>query len=311
MQGRLVRNPAGVAAFLVLTFAIAWASWEAVIRIMHLDVTSAQFQLYALPGAFAPAIAAVMVRLIGGEGFADAGLRPNFRRWPYYVFALLLPVAVAAAIAFEADRLGPGHADFAMTAALKAYAGRGLPAHASGPFGAGILPGLLLSSLITTPILWGEEFGWRGYLQPRLFPGRPIAAAIATGPIWAIWHYPVVLRGYDYGDQPIAGAVVMIGCCILTSYIFAWLVERSGSIWSSSLAHSATNGVGAVLTTLWFFQVQQPVLTSYIGLLGLPPLFLVCLAIFFFGRPARSQPGSAAGTAIPSSHPRPRNRSSR
>ena len=290
-----IRNPKGVIAFLILAFAIAWTSWEIPIR-MGIPATSGVFQLFALPGAFAPAIAAILVRLFGGEGFADAGLRPHLKRWPYYLFALLLPIAVAGVIVLEVEQFGIGRPDFTMAAAIKAYAGRGFPLHAAGGLGLLIIPQLLVMAIITTPILWGEEFGWRGYLQPRLFPGKPILAALAVGPIWAVWHYPVVLRGYDFGDQAYAGAAVMPVSCTLISFIFAWLVERTGSIWSSSLAHAATNGVGGATTVLWFSGLNKPFLTSYIGVLGLAPLFAVCVAIFFFGR--RSAPTvSPAGLA--------------
>ena len=290
-----MRNPRGVIAFLILTFGIAWISWEIPIR-MGIPATSGIFQLYALPGAFAPAIAAILVRLLGGEGFADAGLRPHLKRWPYSLFGLLLPIAVAGMIVLEVEQFGIGHPDFTMAAAIKLYAGRGFPLHAAANLGLLIIPQLLVTAIITTPLLWGEEFGWRGYLQPRLFPGKPILAALATGPIWAVWHYPVVLRGYDFGDQAYAGAAVMLVSCVLISFIFAWLVERTGSIWSSSLAHAATNGVGGAMTVLWFAGLKQPVLTSYIGVLGLAPLFAVCLAIFFFGR--RSDPMARAAGLV-------------
>ena len=48
------------------------------------------FQLLILPGAFAPALAAYLVRaFVTREGFADAGLKPGLRRWRPYAFGLL------------------------------------------------------------------------------------------------------------------------------------------------------------------------------------------------------------------------------
>ena len=289
-----MRNPKGVIAFLVLAFGIAWISWEIPIR-MGISATSPIFQLYALPGAFAPAIAAALVRIFGKEGFGDAGLRPNLRRWPYYLLGLLLPVAVCGAILLEVEQLGLGHADLALTSVLKGAAARNVPPGLQPYVGLLIVPQLLVTAIITTPILWWEEFGWRGYLQPRLFPGKPILAALAIGPIWAVWHYPLVFRGYDFGDQSTLGAAAMVVTCTLISYIFAWLVERTGSIWSSSMAHAATNGIGGSLTFLWFSSLNQPALTVYIGVLGIAPLALVYLAIHLFGR--RSAPAEAAAAA--------------
>ncbi len=43
----------------------------------------------------APAIACFVVRRwVTREGFGDAGLRPNLRRWPLYLLALAWPFAV-------------------------------------------------------------------------------------------------------------------------------------------------------------------------------------------------------------------------
>ena len=291
-----MRNPKGVIAYLLLAFGIAWITWQVPIQ-LGVPASSPLFQLYILPGAFSPAIAALLVRVFGKEGFADAGLKLNFRHWPYFVFALLLPVAVVGAILLQVEASGLGHADFTLATAIKALAGRALPANTPAYVGLLIIPQLLFTAILTTPVLWGEEFGWRGYLQPRLFPGKPLLAALATGPIWAVWHYPLIFRGYDFGDQALPGAAVMLVSCTLVSYIFAWLVERTGSIWSSSLAHAATNGVGGSLTLLWFAGLKQPLLTSYIGVFGLAPLLLVCIAIHLLGRRTGSAsvaPGRAA-----------------
>ncbi len=42
----------------------------------------------------------------------------------------------------------------------------------------------MLNALLATPLLWGQEFGWRGDLQMRPYPGRPLLAAVGTGVIW-------------------------------------------------------------------------------------------------------------------------------
>lgn len=292
-----MRNPKGVIAYLVLAFGLAWVGWEIPIR-MGIQPTSPQFQLYALPGAFAPALAAVLVRIFGREGFGDAGLKLPLRRWPYFAFALLLPLAVVAAITLEATKLGLGQPDLTLASAIKGLTGRALPANAPPYLGLLVIPQMLVTAVLVTPILWGEEFGWRGYLQPRLLPGRPLASAAVTGAIWGAWHWPLIFRGYDFGEQTWAGAAVILGSCVLLSFIFAWLVERTGSIWASSLAHSATNVIGGGLTLLWFYDLKNPLMTSYIGVMAWPPFILLCLVILVFGRrrasgPAQSDAGSA------------------
>ena len=65
----------GIVSYLILAFGMAWGAWEIPIQ-LGLTPGSPLFQLLILPGAFAPAVSAVIVRKwITGEGFADAGLK--------------------------------------------------------------------------------------------------------------------------------------------------------------------------------------------------------------------------------------------
>jgi membrane protease YdiL (CAAX protease family) len=141
---------------------------------------------------FAPAIAAIVVRKrVTGEGFAGAGLRPHLRRgWRYYLFAVLLAPGLTGLIIALTVLFGVAepHPHFRLGAASPLVA--------------------LIIAIAVTPLLWGEEFGWRGYLQPRLLPGRPVWPAIATGAIWGVWHYPlIVLTGFNYPDAPVLGLI--------------------------------------------------------------------------------------------------------
>jgi uncharacterized protein len=142
-----------------------------------------------------------------------------------------------------------------------------------------------------TPVLWGEEFGWRGYLQRRLFADRPLLAAVATGIIWAVWHFPLIVRGYNYPDHPWLGTLIFPVSLVLTSIVFGWLRERSGSIWAASLAHSATNIVGGSLCLLWFYGAGNQIFLGYPGILSWLPLTLLCAWIVFSGQLSpRSKP---------------------
>lgn len=272
----------GVICFLLICFGLAWTSWEIALA-SGLSVLSWQFQLYALPGAFAPAIAAIVVRKwVTREGFADAGLRLHAARWPVYLFAWLLPLAVVAVVVAEAMALGVARPDFTLTRAIATgEAGHSLTALRNP--GLWIVPQLMAMAVLLTPVLWGEEFGWRGYLQTRIFPGRPVPAAIATGLIWGIWHYPVTLRGYDFPDQPILGSLLLTVCAVLLAYVFGWIRARSGSIWAPRLAHAATNSIGG-LTLLWLAGAKNLALVSYAGVLAIPPLLYVCSCLFWADR---------------------------
>ncbi len=270
----------GVVWYLIIAFGLAWSTWELTIR-LGISVLSWQFTICAIPGSFAPAIAAVIVRKwITPEGFADAGLSLHVRSWRYYLFAWLLPLIVAFVVTAEAITLGLAQPDFSLSRAVADGAAGHDVASLSG-VGLAIIPQVLVFALVATPTLWGEEFGWRGYLQPRLVTKSPEIAALYTGVIWGVWHWPLTLRGYDFPDRPIFGSFLLVALAILMSYIFEWLREKSKTIWAPSLAHASTNTIGG-LALLWFGGAIAP---STLSLLALAPLFVVCIAIFVFGEP--------------------------
>ena len=276
----------GIVAFLLIAFGLAWAGWEVVIR-AGVSVRS-PLALYALPTGFAPAIACFVVRKwVTREGFADAGLRLHLRKWPYYLVAWLLPIAVMACVVILAPIFGAGQADFSLERGFKYMALLGAPHRAWAPRSLMPLLGIfLVAAILLSPILFGEEFGWRGYLQLRLFPNKPVLSAVGTGVIWGLWHLPLNLRGYNFPDHPILGALVIFPVStIFLSILFGWLVQKTGSIWSSSLAHAATNGVGGNLFLLLFGGGGASFLyVSVLGLLGWIPLGALSAWIVFTGQ---------------------------
>jgi len=274
----------GITAYLLLSFGGAWALWLAALP-FGISPQSPLFQLLLLPGGFAPAVAAFIVRRwVTGEGFADAGLRPNLRHWHPYALGLLWPLAGVLAVVGLAGALGIAEPDPTLGRALSVLA-PGEVAPPLPPLLWAVVPvQLLVFSVLIAPVLFGEEFGWRGYLQKRIFVGRPLPAAVATGLIWGAWHYPLVLAGYQYPDDRLLGLFVFPVSCVLLSVVFGWLQDRAGSVWAPSLAHAATNAVGGSLLTLLFLGGPNWVFVSYLGILGWVPLGALCLWIVLTGR---------------------------
>lgn len=286
---RGVGSNKGVSTYLLIAFGLAWLLWEIPIR-MGVPISHPLFQMAILPGAFSPAVACVVVRKwITGEGFGDAGLKLNLRRsWRYHLVGWLLPVAVVAVIAGLAVVFGVAHPDWSMRQAVESLApGAEVPPTVASLMWLLVPAQLLLTALMVTPLLWGEEFGWRGYLQLRLFPGRPLLAAVATGLIWGIWHYPLLLRGYNFPVHPLLGLAVFPVGTVLLSIVFGWLRAKTGSVWSPSVAHSSTNAVGGSLISLIFVGQTETIFVGYLGMLSWVPLGLFCAWIVLTGRLAR------------------------
>lgn len=300
-----MNNRKGVIAFILIAFGIAWLNWEVVLR-SGIALDNPLFKILAMPSAFAPAIAAFIVRKwVTREGFGDAGLAIKVSKWPYYLVAWLLPLVGVGCIVILAPLFGLAKPDFTLIRGLKQVMPNGVPdAFLAHPWL--LVLGLPINAIFATPILFGEEFGWRGYLQLRLFPSQPVLSAIVTGVIWGIWHFPVNLRGYNYPDHRIAGLVVFPIATVFMSIIFGWLRVKSNSIWCPSLAHAATNAMGGTLFLLLLGGSGGDFLfISYAGILGYVPLGLLSAWIIVTGQlkptPApqtQNQLGQAAQSGV-------------
>jgi membrane protease YdiL (CAAX protease family) len=202
----------GVRAFLAITFALTW-----------LPFLPALFGGPAVPliMPFAPAVAAVVVRRwVTREGFGDLGLRPHLRSaWPWLGLALAWPLAAVPLAVAVASAVGAGSPDLGDVDVLSL----GLWA---------------VLSVVAAPIFLGEELGWRGYLQIRIWPGRPLVAAGVTGVVWAVWHYPLWLVTLELQLSILA---LMTASLIVTSVFLGWLMARSRTVWTPSVGHSTNN----------------------------------------------------------------------
>ena len=210
----------GIIIFLAIAFGLAWAGFIP--------------ELFGRRGSpalmpFAPAIAAFIVRKwVTREGFADSGWRPRPGRWRLYLLAFLWPVATTLLSVLIADAAGVGPADLSFPWGVK------------GP-GFLTLIGWMAVSVAIAPIIFGEEFGWRGYLQVRLLADNPWKAAIATGLIWGVWHYPLILSDSEqYGSLWVGLLVFPIATTNLSIFL-GWLRERTGDVWSTSIGHGSNN----------------------------------------------------------------------
>jgi len=273
----------GIIAYLLIAFGVAWSLWG-VLFSLGITPRDPRFQLWGTFPGFAPALAAIIVRKWSTrEGFADAGLPPNLRHWRYYLLAWLMPLGIAAVITGLAVILRVSMPDPTLQRAYRILSPESGPPALLLNLPLPILP--MLITWITTFLIWGEEFGWRGYLQVRLLPQRPALAGIVTGLIWGAWHAPMILASGDqYADTPLLGVLVFPITAALLSVIWDWLRLKTGSVWSSCLAHAATNSFGSLMMISLFYGGPHWTLVSYFGVLGWLPLGLICLWLVVSGQ---------------------------
>jgi membrane protease YdiL (CAAX protease family) len=260
----------GIVVFIAIAFGMAWAGMFAAPLLFGLSLVNPLVQLAGI--AFTPAIAAFIVRKwVTREGFADAGMRPRIREhWRLYLAAWLGPLAFAAVSLAVAVAVGLWDFDPASLALIP-----GAPVWAT-------IAALLVVVVVLTPIYWGEEFGWTSYLRLRLLPERPLLSTLATGLIWAIWHYPLAFMGYIEFDNVVLGLAVWTVSFMLQEVILTWLRLRSGSVWTASLAHAGNNMVFALLIGTALGDDHQIAGT----LLGIVPCAVIALWLMLSGRVA-------------------------
>lgn len=117
----------------------------------------------------------LLLRLFGGDGWADLGLRLNFKgnRFWWLVSILVFPVSIMVTLLF-------GYLFGVLTLDVNRFGGV-----------AAMLSILLISSLVKNIF---EEFAWRGYLAPKVYSlNKNIWLSHAfVGLVWGVWHLPFV-----------------------------------------------------------------------------------------------------------------------
>ena len=152
-------------------------------------------------------------------GFRRLGWKPAVRSWPA---AVVLPLIAVVPAYVLADLLGWCELD-------------GIAAYVA------VAP-ITIAAL--TVLSLGEEIGWRGYLLGRLQQlTTRRRAAVAVGFVHGIFHVPLLVLTNSYDSDGSRWIVVpgVVALITVAGVIFAWLRDRSGSLWPVAIAHATIN----------------------------------------------------------------------
>ena len=272
-----------IAWFLLIAFGGAWAIWI-LPKLLGIHLSGTAFKAAILPGTFAPAVAALVVcRYVTREGFGSLGFKPNIRRWPIYLVALLFVPATTLVLTLILVLMDVSPVNLSVAKGLEPLNPAVAAAHPEMSltlFGLG----LLLNSLIAGPIILGEELGWRGFLQPRWFPEAPMTSAILTGVVWGLWHLPLNLTGFNFPHDPVLGAALFCVTTVFLSMTYGWLRAAAGSVWAPCLAHATFNAFGGSMTLVLFPDSKDWLWTSIAGVVAWAPLGLIGLSLLLVPR---------------------------
>jgi membrane protease YdiL (CAAX protease family) len=276
-----------ILTYLGFAFGIAWAASLAVyltgglidspLLIPAANVSLA-LVLLAGPVMWAPALAQMLTRLITGEGWQETYLRPRLRQtWPYWLIAWVAPALLTVVGMVIYFLLFPRHYDAELTTLREMLEATPMD---PGEINLWVLvavqvtQALVIAPLINSTATFGEEFGWRAYLQPKLMAMgiAPRRAMALMGLIWGVWHWPEILMGHNYGldypGAPFLSPLAMVWFTLIVGTLLGWLTFRAGSVWPAVIGHAALNGM-ANLGVIFVQGEPNPLLGPLpVGLVG-------------------------------------------
>lgn len=195
-------------------------------------------------GMMIPAAANLITRLITKEGFKNSYLGVGFKGktgyWIASVAVKLIESWIGLIILWAVFMRG--------TAFTEAY-----PNIDTQTIGVYLLQ-ISFSIIVFFPA-FGEEWGWRGYMMPKLLELMPKPAAIVVGGvIWGLWHAPLTVAGHNFGTDypgyPFTGILMMCLYCTLMNALLTLVTEKTHSIYPATFIHAINNNlsIGVLLT---------------------------------------------------------------
>jgi uncharacterized protein len=141
---------------------------------------------------------------------------------------------------------------------------------------------LMVSALIITLFTFGEEYGWRGYLLPRLLPLGEIRASLLVGLIWALWHLPLLLAGLNFpGVNVWLAILVFTFVTVAVSFAYTWFyVASSGSVLIAAVLHASFNNFADTITVPPILSGAHPFTASVVDGVLMVALVVVVYGLF-------------------------------
>ena len=279
--------------YIVITFALTWAYCLLIVYPIAngealSGVPALATQLVVAAAMFFPAIGVMLTRLFTKEGLKAAWLKPNLRKnLKYYLLAWFGPGILTFAGMGIYFLLFPDQLDLSFgyfTATLEAA---GAPVETL-PMSVGMLMLVqALQAFFLAPIMnfvtcFGEEWGWRGYLLPKmknLLPTVPML--LLTGTIWGLWHAPLTIIGHNYGlgyrGFPFTGIAMMCVFCIVLGVFLSYVTLKTKSCIPAVLGHGAVNGIAAIGIYFTKDGGNPFVGPAPTGIIGLIPFLMVAV----------------------------------
>ncbi len=121
-----------------------------------------------------------------------------------------------------------------------------------------LVMGVILAPFVNLINCFGEEWGWRGFLLPRMLKQfKVVPALLLIGLIWGLWHAPLTVMGHNYGvgypGYPFMGIFAMCLFCLAMGIILSYVTIKTKSCIPAIMGHGTLNGfasAGLMFTSL-------------------------------------------------------------
>lgn len=264
----------------------------------NLSATSAMMvQLLVGVVMFFPAIGVLLTRLITKEGFKNAWLHPHFKGniktylLAYFGPGILTLLGVVVYFLIFPEQFDPECGYMKLTLEASGVSAEMYPMPLSTLMIVQVLQALFLGPILNFVTCFGEEWGWRGYLLPKMSEKLPtMPMLLVNGVIWGLWHAPLTAIGHNYGvgypGFPFAGIAAMCGFCIVMGIFLSYVTMKTKSCIPAVLAHGAINSIAAIGMYFTVDGGNPFVGPAPTGIVGAIPFIVVAvlMVVFYFGK---------------------------
>lgn len=258
--------------FMLLTVLYLIGAIFVLIKPEHTTIVSSLLLVPSVLGL----ILIVVLRLVGGKDtFAAAGMGGGKARiWLFYGIGIVAYYGLQTLLNYV-FKMGQV-VDIAT--AFPQMAATNLPT-------AALLPIMALNTIVIGPLLgliiaFGEEYGWRGYLQSELIKIGRVKGVLLLGVIWGVWHWPIIWMGYNFPGEPILGSLAMVALGIIFAFFFAYSVFKSKGVWTAAYLHALNNQT----LSFFFMAVYLPTNNIFSFGAGFPGIALGLIVVLFLLR---------------------------
>ncbi len=242
---------------------------------------------------FIPMVVAIIVQKVMYKEPVKEPLGISFKINRWFLVAWLLPVVIAF-VTLGVSLLLPG-VEYSpeMTGFFERFKSALTPeqfeqminqaaAFPVHPLWIGLLQGLIAGITINAIAGFGEELGWRGFLQKELGYLGFWKSSVVIGLIWGIWHAPIILQGHNYPEHPQTGVLMMVIFTLLISPIFSYVRLKAKSVIAAAIIHGSINATAGL--PLMVLKGGNDLTVGVTGFAGFIVLALANVGIFIYDR---------------------------